>query len=156
MMNKIKILSFGVLMTLLSCEVFASNKSAYLHFLNGLILERKGNYSDALNEYRKTIVLDSEALFAYKQAVNVSILLNKFEEANGWVEYIVKVDSAVSSNWVLYGNVQWARGKIEPAKKAFKKAVKMDKANNEGLYQLAVIYSSDDSKTSLDYFEKYL
>lgn len=155
-MTKLKILILGALIALLGSEVFAGNKSAYLHFINGLILERRGNYSDALKEYEKTIILDNEALSAYKQALNLGILMGKFEQAEEWAAYIVKVDSGTSDNWVLYGNVQWAQGKIEPAKKAFKKAISMDAMNADALYQLASLYIKDDYKKALNHFEKYI
>ena len=151
-----KLLILGVLITLLGSDVFAANKSAYLHFVNGLILERRGNYSEALKEYQKTIVLDEDALFAYKQALNLAILMSKFEQAEKWAAYVVKVDSTTAGNWVLYGNVQWAQGKIEPAKKAFKKALSTNAGNQEALYQLASINIKDDYKKALEYFEKYL
>lgn len=156
MMTKTKILILGILISLLSAEVFAANKSAYLHFINGLILERRGNYSDALKEYQKTIVLDKEAVFAYKQALNLAILMNKFEQAERWAAYVVEADSSTSDNWVLYGNVQWAQGKVKPAKKAFKKALSIDDRNSDALYQLASVNIKDDYKKALKYFEKYL
>ena len=156
MMTKIKILIAIVFIGLLSCEVFAANKSAYLHFINGLILERRGNYSEALREYQKTIVLDKEAVFAYKQALNLAILMSKFEQADKWAAYIVEVDSTTSDNWFLYGNVQWAQGKTEPAKEAFKKAILIDAMNSDALYQLASINIKDDYKKALEYFESYL
>ncbi len=151
-----KILFLMIFINLSSAEVFAANKSAYLHFINGLILERRGNYSEAFQEYQKTIVLDKDAVFAYKQALNLAILMSKFEQAEKWAAYIVEVDSATSDNWVLYGNVQWAQGKIEPAKEAFLKAISIDDRNLDALYQLASVSIKDDYKQALEYFEKYL
>ncbi|MBU2530818.1 MAG: tetratricopeptide repeat protein [Elusimicrobia bacterium] len=153
---KTKFLILSILITLLGSEVFAADKSAYLHFINGMILERRGNYSEALQEYQKTIVLDNEAIFAYKQALNLAILMSKFEQAEKWAAYIVEVDSSTSENWVLYGNVQWAQEKIEPAKEAFKKAISIDENNLDALYQLGRVSVKSDYKKALEYFEKYL
>ncbi|MCG2725739.1 MAG: tetratricopeptide repeat protein [Elusimicrobia bacterium] len=156
MMAKFKILILSIFISLLSCDVFASNKSAYLHFIKGLILERRGNYSDAIEEYKKTMIMDEEALFAYKQALNLAVLMGQFKQAEEWAAYIVKIDSATSDNWVLYGNVQWAQEKIEPAKEAFEKAILIDDMNADALYRLANISVKGDYKKALEYFEKYL
>ncbi|HBA61739.1 MAG TPA: hypothetical protein DCZ92_13195 [Elusimicrobia bacterium] len=134
----------------------AANKEAYLHFMNGMAEERKGNYDAALQEYRRTIQLDPQEVFVYKQALNLAIHVGKMEEAAGWADYIVKVDSSSAENWVLYGNVKWAKGATEEARLAYELAAGLDPANYEALYQLASLWSSKDQAKSIAYLNRYL
>ena len=134
----------------------AANKAAYLHFMNGMVQERKGNYDAALQEYRRTILLDPQEIFVYKQALNLALHTGKTNEAAGWADFIVKADSSSADSWVIYGNVKWTKGDIEQARSAYEKAALLDPGNYEALYQLASLWSSKDQGRSIEYLRKYL
>lgn len=134
----------------------AADKEAYLHFMNGMVLERRGNYDSALQEYRRTMLLDPESVFVYKQALNLALHIGKVDEAAQWAEFVVQKDSATADNWVLYGNVRWAKGDLEGARKAFEKAAELDPAAHEALYQLASLWSSRSPDKAVGYLGKYL
>ena len=135
---------------------YASDKDSYLHFMNGLMLEHKGNYDSALQEYKTTMLLDPQSVFVYKQALNLALHLGKLNEAEEWADYVVKSDSASAENWVLYGNVQWAKGDIDAARSSFEKAAALDKENPEAVYQLASLWSSKNPDKSIQYLQQYL
>lgn len=134
----------------------ASDKSSYLHFMNGLLLERRGHYDSALQEYRTTMLLDPESVFVYKQAMNLALHVGRVKEAGEWADYIVRIDSGTSDNWVVYGNVQWAKGDTAAARAAYEKAAALDQGNDEALYQLASLWSSKSPDKSIGYLKKYL
>jgi len=134
----------------------AADKEAYLHFMNGMVMERKGNYDSALQEYRRTMLLDPQSVFVYKQALNLALHIGKVDEAAEWAEFVVHADSATADNWVLYGNVKWAKGDLEGARAAYEKGAELDPASYEALYQLASLWSSRDTNKAIDYLEKYL
>ena len=134
----------------------APDKEAYLHFMNGMVEERRGNYDSALQEYRRTLLLDPESVFVYKQALNLALHIGKVDEAEKWAQFVVTADSATADNWVLYGNVKWARGDVPGAGAAYEKASALDPANHEALYQLASLWSSKNPDKSVDYLKKYL
>ncbi|MBI4656160.1 MAG: tetratricopeptide repeat protein [Elusimicrobia bacterium] len=141
---------------LLFADVVASSKISYLHFMNGLVLERKGNYGEALQEYKTTLVLDPQAVFVYKQAMNLALHIGKVEEADNWARHVVEIEPGSPDNRVLYGNVQWAKGDIKEAVKAFEKALELDRENANAIYQLASIHSGADPEKSIQYLKKYL
>lgn len=134
----------------------AADKDAYLHFMNGMVEERKGNYDTAMQEYKRTLLLDPQSVFVYKQALNLALHIGKVEDAAQWAEFVVKADSATSDNWVLYGNVKWARNDMEGAAAAYEKAFVLDSSNAEALYQLASLWSSKNPDKSIAYLNKYL
>ena len=134
----------------------ASDKASYLHFMNGVVLERKGSYDSALQEYKTTMMLDPQSVFVYKQAMNLALHIGKVSEAEDWADYVIKVDSSSAENWVLFGNVKWAKGDIEAARAAFEKAAALDKENSEAVYQLASLWSAKDPDKGIMYLKKYL
>jgi tetratricopeptide (TPR) repeat protein len=134
----------------------AADKEAYLHFMNGMVQERNGNYDTALQEYKRTLLLDPQSVFVYKQALNLALHIGKMEEAAQWADFVVKADSSTSDNWVLYGNVKWARNDVEAAAAAYEKAYALDQANHEALYQLASLWSSKNPDKAVAYLKKYL
>ncbi|MBU2572527.1 MAG: tetratricopeptide repeat protein [Elusimicrobia bacterium] len=134
----------------------ASDKSSYLHFVNGLVLERKGNYDLALQEYKTTMLLDPQSVFVYKQALNLALHTGRVAEAEEWAKYVVSADSACSDNRVLYGNVQWAKGNLEGARASFEKAAALDNENFEAVYQLASLWSAKDPDKAAEYLRRYL
>ncbi len=134
----------------------AGDKEAYLRFMNGMVLERKGSYDSALQEYKRALLLDPESVFVRKQALNLALRVGKVDEAAGWAEYVVKADSATADNWVLYGNVRWAAGEMQAAADAFEKAAALDPENHEAIYQLASLWSGRDPDKSIGYLNRYL
>jgi len=155
-MMKRTTLGFLVALTFGLAGAYASDKASYLHFMNGVVLERKGSYDSALQEYKTTMMLDPQSVFVYKQAMNLALHIGKVDEAEAWANYVVKADSASAENWVLYGNVKWAKGDIEAARVAFEKAAGLDKENPEAVYQLASLWSAKDPDKSVDYLKRYL
>ncbi len=154
----IKIMAAAVLLlpVFRPCPALASDKASYLHFMNGLVLERKGHYDAAMQEYRTTMLLDPQSVFVYKQAMNLALHIGKLSEAGEWAEYVIAIDSASADNQVLYGNVQWAKGNIEAARGAFEKAVSLDGENADAVYQLASLWSSKDRDKAIGYLNRYL
>ncbi|OGS13484.1 MAG: hypothetical protein A2234_09970 [Elusimicrobia bacterium RIFOXYA2_FULL_58_8] len=138
------------------CAAGGGNGEAYLHFMNGMVQERRGNYNLALQEYQLVMALAPGEVTVYKQALNLALQVGKLEDAARWAEFVVSVDSAAAESWVFYGNVKWARGDIDAARGAYEKAFALDPGNHEALYQLASLSSSKDQEKAVEYLRKYL
>jgi len=137
-------------------DSFAYGKASYLHFVNGLLLERKGDYAAALQEFSNTLTLDPQSTFVYQHALRLAVHLGKTDDAMAWAGQLAKVDPADAENWVLLGGVQWAKGNVDEARKSFEKGLELDNNNAEGLYQMASLLSSSDPEKSIYYLKRYL
>lgn len=153
---KTELLSLLALILLPAAAPAAGDKEAYLHFMNGMVLERKGSYDSALQEYKRTLLLDPQSVVVHKQALNLALRVGKVDEAARWADFVVKADSATADNWVLYGNVRWAAGEMQAAAEAYEKAAALDPENHEALYQLASLWSGRDPDKSIAYLDRYL
>ncbi|HAF95624.1 MAG: hypothetical protein A2X34_08050 [Elusimicrobia bacterium GWC2_51_8] len=155
-MTKYKLPAAVLGFLVLTGSVVASDKDSYLHFMNGLALERRGDYASALLEYKRTLLLDPQSIFVYKQALNLALHIGRVDDAEKWARFVVSADSATSDNWVLYGNVCWAKNDLEGARKAYEKAQAIDNNNAEAAYQLASLWSSRDPDKSIGYLKRFL
>jgi tetratricopeptide (TPR) repeat protein len=133
----------------------AADKSAYLHFMTGVSRERKGDYDAALNEYKAAMLLDPQSVYVRRQALNLALHVGRVAEAEAWAEHIIKADPSSADNWILYGNVRWAKNDIDGAIKAFSRAVELEPENDEAVYQLAGANSTRDPDASIKYLERY-
>ncbi|KAF0127015.1 MAG: Tetratricopeptide domain-containing protein [Elusimicrobia bacterium] len=143
------------LMLLAAPAAAAADKSAYLHFMAGVSRERKGDYDAALNEYKAAMLLDPQSVYVRRQALNLALHIGRVAEAEAWADYIVGADPSSADNWILYGNVRWAKNDIDGATKAFSKAVELEPENDEAVYQLAGANSTRDPDASIKYLERY-
>jgi tetratricopeptide (TPR) repeat protein len=151
-----KIMVSALLLLSASAAFAAAGEESYIHFMQGLVLEDKGNFDTALQEYRRTLNLDPQSVFVRKQALNLALHIGKMDEAQKWADFVVNADSAASDNWVLYGNVRWAKGDTAGAEAAFEKAAALDPSNSDALYQLASLWSSKDPEKAIGYLKEYL
>ncbi len=133
----------------------AADKSAYLHFMTGVSRERKGDYDAAMGEYKAAMLLDPQSVYVRRQAINLALHVGRVAEAEAWAEHIINADPPSADNWILYGNVRWAKNDIEGALRAFTKAVELEPENDEAVYQLAGANSTRDPDASIKYLERY-
>lgn len=133
----------------------AADKSAYLHFMAGVSRERKGDYDAALGEYKAAMLLDPQSVYVRRQAINLALHIGRVAEAESWADYIVEAAPSSAENWILYGNVRWAKNDIDGAIRAFTKAVELEPENDEAVYQLAGANSTRDPDASIKYLERY-
>lgn len=133
----------------------AADKSAYLHFMTGVSRERKGDYDAALSEYKAAMLLDPQSVYVRRQALNLALHIGRVAEAEAWAEYIIGADPSSAENWILYGNVRWAKNDIDGAIKAFSKAVELEPESDEAVYQLAGANSTRDPDASIKYLLRY-
>jgi len=159
---KISLHGFGlktcVLQIILFFPLFSAasgSKESYNHFTKALLLERKGEFQKALEEYKTTVLMDPDAFFAYRQAVNLAFRLGKLDDADKWSEYLVRKDSSSVDTWILRGNFFWVKGDSKKARECFLKAIKIDPENKEAIYQLAGIYSLSEPEKGIEYFKRY-
>ncbi|MDQ7772727.1 MAG: tetratricopeptide repeat protein [Elusimicrobiales bacterium] len=133
----------------------AADKSAYLHFMAGVSRERKGDYDAALGEYKAAMLLDPQSVYVRRQALNLALHVGRVAEAEAWAEHIINADPSSADNWILYGNVRWAKNDIDGAIKAFARAVELEPENDEAVYQLAGANSGRDPDASIKYLLRY-
>jgi tetratricopeptide (TPR) repeat protein len=127
----------------------------YSNFVDALYYEKMGEYSKSYDIVNSIIKDGEKDPFLYKYLYNLSLRAGDYEKSEEIMKEIVNVEPQSSNNWVMYGNILAQKGKTDEAKKAYLKAIELDKENIDAYYQMAVLVSSN-AEESIKYFNKII
>ena len=137
--------------------IFASQSDAYYHYLLGNIAQMKGEYPQAIEEYKKSTLYDSGSIYLKKQLVNLYILIGDTKAASEVLSEISKVTTADQSTAELMAELSIYNKKPEDAISVYEKILSSAPANEKALYNLGVLYSETGKyEKAILYFEKFL
>ena len=133
----------------------SSVKQAQLHFLRATLLERRGAYAEALEEYERVFNLDPASAFVCRQASGCPW---RWETPTR-----PAAGSSASSSWspkspvkILLGRMEWARGATNAAETAFQEALKLDPKSAESIFSLGSLLSAYAPEKARALFLKFL
>ncbi|MFA5780015.1 MAG: tetratricopeptide repeat protein [Elusimicrobiota bacterium] len=137
--------------------VSASQSDAYYHYLLGNIAQMKGEYPQAIEEYKKSTLYDSGSVYLKKQLVNLYILTGDTKAASEVLSEISKVTPDDQSTSELMAELSIYNKKPEDAISVYEKILSSAPANEKALYNLGVLYSETGKyEKAILYFEKFL
>ncbi|PKM92770.1 MAG: hypothetical protein CVU80_01610 [Elusimicrobia bacterium HGW-Elusimicrobia-4] len=141
----------------LSSCLSASQSDAYYHYLLGNIAQMKGEYPQAIEEYKKSTLYDSGSVYLKKQLVNLYILIGDTKAASEIISEISKVSPDDKSTTEIMAELSIYNKKPEDAISAYEKILSTEPANKQALYNLGVLYSETGKyEKAILYFEKFL
>jgi len=137
--------------------VSASQSDAYYHYLLGNIAQMKGEYPQAIEEYKKSTLYDSGSVYLKKQLVNLYILTGDTNAASEVLSEISKVAPADQSTAELMAELSIYNKKPEDAISVYEKILSTEPSNEQAIYNLGVLYSETGKyEKAILYFEKFL
>ena len=125
------------------------------HFINGSILDLNERYADAVEEYRKALMLDPSAGIFYALGKDYFIL-NKFPLALKNSKAAVQIESNNIEYNLFLASVYKAARKIDSAEVVYEKIIGLDSTNVEAYYRLAAMYSIDKPIKALSLYKRLL
>jgi tetratricopeptide (TPR) repeat protein len=85
-------------------------RSAASHAASAALLERDGEYGDAIDAYEESILLDSSRVEFYLPLINLLIATNQPEEALNWAQQAVVLAPDNDQTWSTLAGAQLAQG----------------------------------------------
>ena len=131
-------------------------KSAQMHYLRGMLLERRGAYTEALQAYDLAFSSDPESAVICGQAAELSIEAGLMDKAGLWTGRLIKLAPNKAQSHILLGRVQWARGKMEAAQASFEAALKIDPLSAESIFSLGTLLSLRSPQKARELLEHFL
>lgn len=131
-------------------------KSAQMHYMRGMLLERRGSIKEALEAYEQAFAFDHESAYICTQAVELAIEAGLMPKAALWVERLAKLAPKKAQTHILLGRLQWAEGKIEAAQASFETALKLDPRSAESIFSLGSILSVRAPQKARELLERFL
>ena len=121
---------------------------ATAHYMHGLVLEKRGNYQEAMQEYRKALVADPDAIEVYRSTILLAIRFNQINLAQTLLAQALQRAPQDFQFLRLLGAIRQDARQTTQAIDAFERAAKspeLDKDSQEYvllMMQLGLLYRS--------------
>jgi len=139
-------------------EAIAKNAGIFILYYNrGLAYEKKGDKTNAINDYLKATELKPDFMISLAALGKLYSKEGKFEKAVGF--YKRAFDLGITDTVALYnyGACLINLGKNDDAKPVFEKIITLDQAYPDAYYQLGIIYYGlNDIPKTKELFQKFL
>jgi tetratricopeptide (TPR) repeat protein len=139
----------------LSCRGWAANE-AYYNYLRGLLEERAGNPTKALDAYEKVVQEDPQALEAFRDIAELRLRMGQPDAALQAAQHAKDLAPADPTSFLFLGNVFVAQGDLAKAAEAYENALKLDPGNLRALENLGNYYAILDPDKAISYYQRYL
>ncbi|HOX22053.1 MAG TPA: tetratricopeptide repeat protein [Elusimicrobiales bacterium] len=146
----------SVFLGALGAPARAIDSDAAKHFMQGLLLENSGKDSEALEEFKKALQLDKDAIYIYRHAAKTALRSGDYLQALAWAEQLTRVEPSNADNWTLLGGISWAGRDPDAARRAFEKALELSPDSVNALYQAANMLGMLDPDKSVEYLKRLI
>lgn len=133
----------------------APSSAAYRHYLQGLLFEHQRRYTEALQEYQKTLALDPGAVYVWQSSAEISLELGRIADALKFAKRAVELDPGNPDIIHLLGNVYWAGGDLGSARAVFEKMTVEHSTYSAAFLSLANLLSAVAPEKARPYYERY-
>lgn len=130
-------------------------KQAQEKFINGSILELKGQISEAINEYLEALKYDQKPGIYFSIAKNY-FKINKLSAALNYSRIAVKLDSSNTDYLYLLANIYSASRLEDSSIAVYEKIISKDSTNYAALFQLAQLNEKRRPNYSLTIYKKLI
>lgn len=136
--------------------VEGASKSAKLHFLQAMLLERRGADAEALAEYEKAFSFDPHSAYLCAEAAALALDAGNSKAALSWVSRLERLEPKSTRTLILRGRAQWALGLLPQAQEAFEAAILLDPKSAESIFSLGSLLSARFPDKARELFERFL
>lgn len=131
-------------------------KKAQTHYIQGVLLERRGMAAEALAAYEEALKADPNSAYVGKEAAELALELGQPEKALAMALDVVRLEPDNAESQVLMGRVRWARGEMAEAQAAFEKALKLDPKSSDSVFSLSALLAASAPKKAKALLERFL
>lgn len=132
-----------------------NKRKAQERFINGSILEMKGQFNEAIAEYLEALKHDPGAGINYTLAKNF-LKTNKLSYALKYAQSAVKLDSTNTEYLFLLAAIYGSARQSDSAISVYEKIVSIDSLNTAAYFQLAQLYEKSRPSYSITLYKKLI
>ena len=138
-----------------AAEAAEAAKPAEMHYLHGMLLERRGDLSDAFKEYEEALKYAPDSAFISREAAELALELGAVDEAQALAEKVVSLEPGSADAHVLLGRVRWAHGDVDLAQQSFEQALKLDPKSADSIFSLSSLLSTRSPQKARRLLERF-
>ena len=128
--------------------------SVYSHFLNALLLERRGELDLALGEYDRTLQIDPKATVIYRQRAELHLKMGNPERALEDTQAYVHGHPDDVDALLLLSNIYLLNGQRQAARLVLEKILERHPDHEETLQSLATLEMTDNPLRAREVLER--
>src|SRR5512137_1821079 len=114
---------------------------AYLHFMNGSMLEQEGSLDAAMKEYEAAFRLDPGSAEVAHALASLSLHRGKIEDAVSYAQMAVTIDPKRTETLMLLAGINSGRKKYSEAIELYRKVIAIDPALEDAYIYLGSLYA---------------
>lgn len=134
----------------------AGSQQAQRHYLKASLLERRGAYAEALEEFEKALALDPQSAFLAGEAAELALEVEDWGRAEKWARRRLELAPKDAKSQLALGRVQWAKGRHADAEASLEQALRLDPSSAETAFGLVELVSAKDPKKARAILERFL
>ncbi len=128
-------------------------QQALNHFIDGMNLESKGNFSDAVVEFQKALSFDSSSGIYYELGKNY-LYLNRIPLALSNANKAINLEPHNIEYYFLLQEIYVSANNYDSAATTLEKIVSLDSTNIDAYYRLARLYEKEKPLQAIEVYNK--
>ncbi|MCX5795467.1 MAG: tetratricopeptide repeat protein [Elusimicrobia bacterium] len=112
------------------------HKAAQKQFLQGSLLEHRGDYPGALKAFEAALTIDPRSAYICREAAELALEMGDTDKALALAQRLLDISSGTAPSHFIMGRVLWARDAPAEAQAAFEDALKLDPHSSESILAL--------------------
>jgi tetratricopeptide (TPR) repeat protein len=117
-------------------------KSAQVHYLQGMMLEKRGSYAEALKSYEQALAEDPDSAYICRETADLALEMGLADKALELAKRAVALEPKAADGHVLLGRIHWAKGDVDAARTSFEAALKLDPRSGEYIFSLGSLLAA--------------
>ncbi len=144
-----------------SAKMTGSTRQSYISYLEGILLEKEGKISAALEAYKKSLEHAPESRYLQREVSRLYLRLGEINAASQYLEKLSREDEKDTETLFLLAQVYLFQSRNEEVKKTYERILAYEPANPEAIFNLANIYSKEETNSNefrkaISLYEQYL
>ncbi len=134
----------------------ASDPRVYTHYLGALLLERRGDFDQALKEYNRTLKMEPGASTIYRQRANLYLKMGNPAKALDDAQAYVRANPKETEALLLLANIHNMLGQKNAAVLVLEKILKDQPSHEEALLNISNLQMNDEPEKAVVNLEKLI
>ncbi|MBN1621707.1 MAG: tetratricopeptide repeat protein [Endomicrobiales bacterium] len=141
---------------LVAASAYAIPTEAYHFYVRGLLASRAGDLKYALEQYQRVIMLDKNAVLAYRELAYLYWQFGRFNDSFYAAEKYNELAGDQVETQLFLGSFYLMTGQSALARKAWETALEIEPENETAILYLAAYYSDRYPEKAVIYWEKFI
>jgi len=131
-------------------------RQAYSHYIEGILLEKEGKITAAIEAYKKSLEYDPQSRFLRREIAKLYFRSGDLNSGLEILEKLVQENEKDSETNLILAQVYLVKGDRKKAISCYQNIISYEPENKEALLNLGNLLSETEPQRALELYERYL